>query len=189
MLETTETLLKGLAANNQNRWARFYRDYAPLIENTLLKRGLSHHEAEEVVQETLMDLVKIMPTYRYDKQKKGSFHSLLFKIAQNKAVDMYRKRKAEADTIKRLEDPPLMPSKEDWRCEHLNIALRRVFADPAIGETSKIAFRRYVQLGEDAEKVASELNITVNNLYQIKKRIKDRIVAEIADMQKGPGGD
>ena len=30
MLETTETLLKGLAAGNQNRWARFYRDYAQM---------------------------------------------------------------------------------------------------------------------------------------------------------------
>lgn len=189
MLETTETLLKGLAANDNNRWARFYRDYAPLIENTLLKRGLSRHEAEEAVQETLMDLVKIMPTYRYDRQKKGAFHSLLFKIAQNKAIDMYRKRQAEADAIKRMEEIPLMPSEEDWRRENLNIALRRVFADPAIGEASKIAFRRFVQLGEDAEKVAADLGITVNNLYQIKKRIKDRIAAEIAEMQRGPDGD
>ena len=29
MLTTTETLLKGLAAGNESRWARFYRDYAP----------------------------------------------------------------------------------------------------------------------------------------------------------------
>lgn len=189
MLETTETLLKGLVANDSNRWARFYRDYAPLIENVLLKRGLSHHDAEETVQETLMDLVKIMPTYRYDKQKRGSFHSLLFKIAQNKAIDMYRKRQAEAETIKRMEEIPLMPSAEDWRRENLNIALRRVFDDPAIGEISKIAFRRFVQLGEDADKVAADLNITVNNLYQIKKRIKDRIAAEISELQNGPDED
>ena len=32
MLETTDTLLKGLAEGNENRWARFYHDYAPWIE-------------------------------------------------------------------------------------------------------------------------------------------------------------
>ena len=46
MLETTETLLQELAVGNQNRWARFYRDYAPLIERTLMKRGISHDDAE-----------------------------------------------------------------------------------------------------------------------------------------------
>jgi hypothetical protein len=34
MLETTDTLLKGLAEGNQNRWARFYRDYAPFQNRT-----------------------------------------------------------------------------------------------------------------------------------------------------------
>ena len=38
MLETTDTLLKGLAEGNQNRWSRFYRDYVPWIERTLTQR-------------------------------------------------------------------------------------------------------------------------------------------------------
>ena len=36
MLQTTETLIAGLAANDETRWVRFYRDYAPWIENALL---------------------------------------------------------------------------------------------------------------------------------------------------------
>lgn len=52
MLETTDTLLKGLAEGNQNRWARFYRDYAPWIESTMRKRGLSPQDAEEIFGET-----------------------------------------------------------------------------------------------------------------------------------------
>jgi len=84
MLKTTETLLQGLAANNQSRWARFYRDYAPWIEKVLRKKGLGSHDAEDVIHETLVELVRIMPTYRYDPERKGAFHSLIFKIAQNK---------------------------------------------------------------------------------------------------------
>ena len=190
MLETTETLLNDLSAGDQNRWARFYRDYAPWVENLLLKRGLSHEDAEEVVHDTLVELVKIMPTYKYDKTHKGAFHSLLFKIAQNKAIDRLRKIKAEAKRLAAFAAEPLAPSDEDWRRETFNMALRRVFADPDIGETSKIAFRRFAQLGEPAETVAQELGLTVNNLYQIKSRLKDRISDEVRRLQENsPDGD
>ena len=183
MLETTDTLLKGLTANDQNRWARFYRDYAPWIESHLCKRGLAPQDAEEVVHDTLVELVGIMPTYHYDKTNKGAFHSLLFKIAQNKALDRLRKIKSEADKIERFSAEPLLPSDEDWRREILNIALRRVFADPSVSEVHKVAFRRFVQCGEPAEAVATSLGITVNNLYQIKSRIKNRLTDEIAALQ------
>lgn len=189
MLETTETLLQELAVGNQNRWARFYRDYAPWIKNCLCGRGISHHDAEEVVQDTLVALVDIMPTYKYDKRNMGSFHSLLFKIAQNKAVDRMRKAKTETDKIARFAAETLAPNENDWRLETFNMALRRVFADPAISETSKIAFRRFVQLGEQAETVAKELGLTVNNLYQIKGRIKSRIEAEVAKIRENDPDD
>ena len=85
MLTTTETLLKGLAAESESRWARFYRDYAPFLESVVLKKhpSMSQADAEEIVSETMIDIAKMMPTYRDDKEKKGSFHSLLAKIAQN----------------------------------------------------------------------------------------------------------
>ena len=190
MLETTETLLRGLAAGDQNRWARFYRDYAPWIESLLLKRRLSHEDAEEVVHDTLVDLVKIMPTYKYDRTHKGAFHSLLFKIAQNKAIDRLRKIRAAAERLAAFAAEPLAPSDDDWRRETFNMALRRVFADPDIGETSKIAFRRFVQLGENAATVARELGITENNLYQIKSRLKNRISDEVRHLQENsPDGE
>lgn len=184
MLQTTETLLKGLAANDQNRWARFYRDYAPWIENLLLKRGLTHEDAEEVVHDTLLELVRIMPTYQYDKSHKGAFHSLLFKIAQNRAIDRLRKIKAEAEHLAAFAAEPLAPTRDDWRQETFNIAIRRVFADPTIKEISKIAFRRFVQLGEPTETVARELGLTANNLYQIKNRFKKRIAEEVRRLQE-----
>lgn len=190
MLETTETLLKGLAAGDQNRWARFYRDYAPWIESLLLKRGLSHEDAEEVVHDTLVALVAIMPTYKYDKTHKGAFHSLLFKIAQNKAIDRLRAIKADAEHLAAFAEEQLAPTAEDWRRETFNMALRRVFADPSIGETSKIAFRRFVQLGEDAAKVAADLGITANNLYQIRSRLKQRLAEEVRRIQENsPDGE
>ena len=190
MLETTDTLLRGLAEGSESRWARFYRDYTPWIESFLHKFGLSKADSDEVVHDTLVALAKQMSGYKYDKAKYGPFHSYILKIAQNKAIDRIRKNRAESERLAQLAAEPLIPNEEDWRRETFNMALRRVFADPSIGETSKIAFRRFVQLGEDAAKVAADLGITTNNLYQIRSRIKQRIAEEVQRIQENsPDGE
>ena len=184
MLETTDTLLKGLAANNQGRWARFYRDYTPWIEAFLHKFGLSKADSDEVVHDTLAALAKQMSGYKYDKAKYGPFHSYILKIAQNKAIDRMRRNAAYAERLKRFANEPTSAAEEDdWRRASLDIALRRVFANPDIGETTRIAFRRHVQLGEDAKAVAEDLGITVNNLYQIRRRIKEALKDEVEKLR------
>ena len=185
MLTTTETLLKGLAAGNESRWARFYRDYAPFLENFIIgKYPLSHADAEEVVSDTMIDIAKKMPTYHYDRAEKGAFHSLLEKIAKHKAVDRLRKLKRTSEHLERFAAEPLSISAEDWRREVYNAALRRVMADASIQESTKIAFRRHVQLGESAAKVAADLGLEVNALYQIRNRMKERIAAEVENLQR-----
>ena len=184
MLTTTETLLKGLAAGNEGRWARFYRDYAPFLEDFVVRKfPLSHEDAEEIVSDTLIDIARMMPTYRYDKAKKGAFHSLLAKIAQNKSIDRMRKLKRTAEELKKFAAEPIALSEEDWRREIYNAALRRVMADASIQDSTKIAFRRHVQLGEPAAEVAAELGLEVNALYQIKNRMKERIAAEVKSLK------
>ena len=184
MLTTTETLLRGLAEGNEGRWARFYRDYAPFLEGFVARKfPLAHEDAEEIVSDTLIDIAKMMPTYRYDKAKKGAFHSLLAKIAQNKAIDRLRKLKRTAEELEKFAAEPITLSEEDWRREIFNAALRRVMADASILESTKIAFRRHVQLGEPAAEVAADLRLEINALYQIKNRMKERIAAEVESLK------
>lgn len=186
MLTTTETLLKGLAAGNESRWARFYRDYAPFLESVVLKKypSISHADAEDIISETMIDIAKMMPTYQYDKEKKGAFHSLLAKIAQNKAIDRFRKDERYAARLKEFAQEPIVISDDDWQRETFNMALRRVFADPTIRESSKIAFRRVAQQGEDVTTVAADLGLEPNAIYQIKNRMKERLQVEVRKIQE-----
>ena len=186
MLTTTETLLKGLAAGNESRWARFYRDYAPFLESVILKKypSMSHADAEEIVSETMIDIAKMMPSYHYDKAQKGAFHSLIAKIAQNKAIDRLRKDERYAAKLERFAAEPITISDDDWQRETFNMALRRVFADPTIRESSKIAFRRVVQQGEDVATVARDLGLESNAIYQIKNRMKERLQEEVRKIQE-----
>ena len=184
MLPTSETLLNGLIENDQSAWARLYRDYEPWVADFLAEKyGLARADIDEVVNDTLLALVKIMPTYEYDKDGKGAFHSLVLKIAVNKTKDLFDKRRRYAERIKTFSEIPVV-SEKDWRREVFNIALRRVFADETIQQSTKIAFRRYVQLGEPADVVAKELGLEVNALYQIKNRIKQRISEEVKLIQE-----
>ena len=186
MLTTTETLLKGLAAGNESRWARFYRDYAPFLENFLVDKypSLSHADAEEIISETMIDIAKMIPTYQYDKEKKGAFHSFLAKIAQNKAIDRFRRDERYAAALEKFALEPIVISDDDWQRETFDMALRRVFADPAIRESSKIAFRRVVQQGEDVATVAADLGLEPNAIYQIRNRMKERLQEEVRKIQE-----
>lgn len=171
MLQKTETLLAGFAANDETRWARFYRDYAPYIENTLRRNTpLSPSDIEDVINEPLVALVALMPAYRHDRAGKGAFHSLVLRIAQNKAYDFLRREtRAQNRHAAFAADPAAGPSvaaepsftlemsETDWRRELCAMVLRRVLADPAVRSSSKIAFRRYAILGEPAERVAPTL--------------------------------
>ena len=186
MLTTTETLLKGLAEGNENRWARFYRDYAPFLENVVLNKCpfLAHADAEEIISETMIDIAKMMPTYRYDKEKKGAFHSFLAKIAQNKTIDRIRKDERYTARLEKYAAEPIVISDDDWQRETFDMALRRVFADPTIRESSKVAFRRVVQQGEDVTAVARDLGLEANAIYQIKSRMKERLQEEVRKIQE-----
>ena len=201
MLQTTETLIAGLAANDETRWARFYRDYAPYIENTLLDNTpLSPSDVEDVIHETLIALVALMPAYRHDRAGKGAFHSFVLKIAQNKAYDLLRRRtRAQNRHAAFAADPAAGPSAAvepsftlemsdaDWRRELCAMALRRVLADPSVRSSSKIAFRRYAILGEPAARVAADLGLSVNALYQIKNRLTERLAVEVRCLEVEDG--
>ena len=80
---------------------------------------------------------------------------------------------------------PITLSEEDWRREIFNASLRRVMANATIQKSTKIAFRRHVQLGESAAEVAADLGLEVNTLYQIKNRMKERIAAEVENLKAG----
>ena len=185
MITTTETLLEKLAAGNEARWARFYRDYAPFLETFLRKAKpeLSPADAEEVISETMIDIAKLMPTYTYDKAKNGAFHSLLYSIARNKACDRLRKLGQERDHLEKFAAEPFTISGEDWRRARYEAALRRVLADTTIQSSTKIVFRRVIQLGEPVETVAADLGLTANAIYQIRDRMKKRLSEEVTKLE------
>ena len=89
-LETKKKLIRALKTNDDKAWIEFYELYAPVIVNFARKRGCSKELSEDVLQETTMVLMRYLKTFEYDRNK-GRFKSLLFKIADSKIIDAFRR--------------------------------------------------------------------------------------------------
>jgi RNA polymerase sigma factor (sigma-70 family) len=73
---------------------RLYRVYAEPVSNLARRICRSAHEAEEVVQETFLEMVRSLRSFRGD----GAFGAWLRRIAVSKALTALRLRERRAET-------------------------------------------------------------------------------------------
>ena len=74
---TSTTLLRDLAQDSQHaRWSEFVARYRPMMEAFMRERFPSL-EADDVIQETLIALIKALPSYHYSPDETGHFHNYL----------------------------------------------------------------------------------------------------------------
>ncbi|MES2572891.1 MAG: sigma-70 family RNA polymerase sigma factor, partial [Verrucomicrobiota bacterium] len=86
-LRTSLSLLDQLRdPANHASWERFDARYRPLIVAVARKAGLGHAEVEDVVQETLIEVVRQMPSFRYDGSR-GTFKGWLLTILRRRVLD------------------------------------------------------------------------------------------------------
>ncbi len=77
------------------RWGEFVTRYRPMMEAFMRERFPSL-EADDIIQDTLIALSKVLPSYRYAPDEKGHFHNYLTGILRNKALRVLRQRERDA---------------------------------------------------------------------------------------------
>ncbi|MBQ7251814.1 MAG: sigma-70 family RNA polymerase sigma factor [Kiritimatiellae bacterium] len=179
---TSTTMLKQISgAADHPRWTEFVAKYRPMMEVYLLGNfpGL---EADELIQETLLGVMKALPDYVADGDRKGTFHNFLTGVLRHKALGVLR---AE-DRRKRLERRHAEATAEDatapdaaeeaaWRETVYAVALEQLLADPSLNARHKQMFVRTALLGEKSADVASSLLATRDAVDQAKKRMTARL--------------
>lgn len=86
-----------ILAGDEQAVTHFYKEYSPRILR-YLKQKLQPEEATEVLNEVFLDAIDSLPTLK----KKANLSSWLYRIAHNKIVDIYRKRKLKTILLSQL---------------------------------------------------------------------------------------
>ena len=208
MIETDETLLEKVKKLDAHvAWQEFYRSYWSAILRYARKLGLSDDQAKEVLQETMVTLMRVLPNFTYDRRK-GRFRNFLLTIVHRKSLAALRRAKGLPDVSLDSDDPwgrqalrDLLPAEASrtaeleaealWREAIMEDTLARLAANPALADGTFAAFRAYVIERRPAAEVAAEFGLKENALYQIKNRLLRRLRVEVARRLRdagGPGG-
>ena len=96
LLPTRRSLLGRLKDwRDDQSWQEFFDLYWRLVYNVALKAGLTHAEAEEVVQETMLSVAKKMKEFHYDPAQ-GSFKGWLLQLTRWRITNQFNKRSTAA---------------------------------------------------------------------------------------------
>ncbi len=184
---TSTTLLRDIAQDPANaRWSEFAARYRPMMEAFMRERFPSV-EADDVIQETLVALCKVLPDYRYSPDEKGYFHNYLTGILRNNATGILRKRMREGEKLAEYANAPVgnPPSDEDasFREAVFEIALRRFLADETVADRTKRIFERTAINNESPEAVAASFKMTRHAVDQAKSRAMARLRELVRELE------
>lgn len=191
-LQTRPSLLRRLQnAGDEAAWSQFVAIYTPLIFAFCRGRGLSETDARDVSQEVLRSVARAVPRFEYDPQR-SSFRNWLFTVVRSKLnnhfhVQARQPRSAGDTTLEQfVETEPDRPLEERWRQEY-QLNLVRWASHQIKGEFKTQtweAFWRTAVQGEQAERVAGELGLTLNALYIARSRVTVRIRRLIQELEE-----
>lgn len=186
---TSISLLKDLASGTENaRWAEFVRIYEQPMRAFLWAKFRSVDE-DDVMQETMIALMKRMPDYHYTPDAGGHFRNYLFGILSHKAKDAVRMQVREADRRERAkagsaaETPRTGDDEyEEWKLAAMNAALEQLLSDKTVNARSREIFRHVALLHEPPADVARAFGVSRANVDQIKRRLVLRLSGLVGKM-------
>lgn len=174
-------------------WDRFYSFYAPLIMGFCRRNGCSEAMAHDVLQESMMQILKILPGFEYDRHK-GEFRSFLLKVVHGRLKDAYKRERLYARSpsgsgtpwMHAVADPsPEVPCADWdalWDANLLRCALQRVEA-----RVEPLTYRSFVMHeleGAPVQRIQQELGIPNRNaVYQHRNRLLRLLRQEVETLR------
>jgi RNA polymerase sigma-70 factor (ECF subfamily) len=201
-LRTRESLIERLRnRDDKESWRDFFNRYWKLVYGLAIKSGLSHDEAEEVVQETMVTISNCLDDYRYQPEK-CSFRSWIFHKARWRIIDQVRKRRP--DFIQSAEAKPRsdqtstaerVPNEEAARLEAFwNTEWQKNLVDVAIERLKRQVpdrqfqiFDLYVLKEWSVADVKRMLHVSAAQVYLAKHRFSLLLRKEIKRLEAEMG--
>jgi RNA polymerase sigma factor (sigma-70 family) len=179
-------------------WREFFDTYWKLIYASAIKSGLTHQEAEEVVQETVLAVAKSISSLEYNPER-CRFKTWLLTVTRSKIANLCE-RKARHSSLHPLDDDsrasPLLEKVADvkqqenwerlweseWEKNLMDAAIQRVKRKVSIEQFQM--FDLFVIKGWPARDVAKTLHVTMAHVYVAKHRITKLVQKEIEQIEQ-----
>jgi len=181
-LVTSESLLFRMRnPEDDEAWERFYGFYAPLVLQYSRRCGCSESMAGDILQETMVALMKSLPTFTYDR-KRGRFRDYVRKIVRGRVGRAYKRSRMQCSLEgdlhpdrrnqipdRSIEEPGAAWDKL-WDQQLLRTALSRV--RQRVEPHTFRSFQLYVLAEKPMAEVQAALGIADRNtVYQQRSRV------------------
>lgn len=179
--ESTRSSVLMAVANTENEaaWQRFFDLYAGFIFSIARSKGLKPEDADDIVQMVFVDLARNLPSFKYD-QEKGRFRSYLAALVNWRVIDRLKAVRRDADLKAGFMEEAKATGQGDdefadleWKSIAMDNALRRIKS--TVRPEHYAAFVASTVEGQDTETVMKLYNLSRDNLYQIRKRLSERL--------------
>jgi RNA polymerase sigma-70 factor (ECF subfamily) len=185
MMDTRSSLLRRVRdPADVEGWSEFVALYEPLLQAYVRKQGLSGPDVDDVVQDVLARLLRVLADFDL-KRERGRFRTWLWRLTRNILADRARRRQRQARAEgARAEPEAREPSEDeepeaDWCVLHRRRVLE--FAKARVRARSHArtwtCFEEYVLRGRPCAEVAAELGVTTNvvavNSSRVLARLRD----------------
>ncbi len=200
-MRTRPTLLFRLRDwKDQATWQEFYALYENYVMRFARGAGLSHHEAEDLVQDVFVRVADRIEQYE-TREQRGSFRRWLGNLVRWRIADLKRKQRrrpgeshansaAPFDELADAPPPELWtgdPAEEqrwetEWQAQVMEAAMARL-ARTVSPEHLQVFQLRHKQ-GWSLIKISRELGVSVANAYAINSRLTKRLKAEVARLSE-----
>jgi RNA polymerase sigma-70 factor (ECF subfamily) len=179
--DTPQSLLEQLCNQPQGEsWERMVAIYAPLLRGWLARYQVQEADAEDLIQDVLMVVLRELPGFRHNQQP-GAFRSWLRRILVNRVRNLWRRRDRGdlacggtelARALNELEDPHSQISRV-WDREHDRYLTRKLLemVEERFTQTTRKVFHRLVFDGVRADQVAAEFGLSLNAVFTAKSRV------------------
>jgi RNA polymerase sigma-70 factor (ECF subfamily) len=198
-IPTRKSLLSRLKHwDDDSSWRDFFNTYWKLIYAVAIKAGLTHTEAQDVVQETVLAVARSIGRFHYDPAV-CSFKSWLMQVTRSKIANQFHKRQKHpappepatetgrsTPLLERLPDPSSQVLDSVWEVEWqknlMDAAIHKVKRRVPIEQYQIFDF--YVLKKWPARKVAQTLSVSVGRVYLAGHRVSRLIKQEVELLEK-----
>ncbi len=172
------------------RWSEFISRYRPMMEH-YLTRYFPTLDPDDIIQETFIALIKVLPNYHYEPEETGYFHNYLTGILRHKALrilSLETRRNEQLESLATESSSPLNTSpsdqsEEEWKNAVFETALQQLLNDASIAPRTREIFRTLVLAHENPAVVADRFGLSRNAVDQIKNRLMAKLRVRVNELK------